>query len=164
MAKLLLLLSFLLTSTNAFAQQRFDQLRDLIFNAEEDMAKYYDKNNQAAGKRVLVQLDKISELAQEIDREIAKADVERPTGQSQLPDVGYFNPFYLFRDILLNAEDDFVKYYDKNNKAAGTRVRKTMQDLKTLCQELTRSTNIQLRLYSTPNGEKVINILSKRLP
>jgi hypothetical protein len=31
-------------------------------------------------------------------------------------------------------EDDFSKFYDKGNKAAGTRVRKAMQDLKTMAQ------------------------------
>jgi hypothetical protein len=31
-------------------------------------------------------------------------------------------------------EDDFSKFYDKGNKAAGTRVRKAMQELKTMAQ------------------------------
>ncbi len=33
-------------------------------------------------------------------------------------------------------EDDFSKFYDKGNKAAGTRVRKAMQDLKTMSQSI----------------------------
>lgn len=33
-------------------------------------------------------------------------------------------------------EDDFSKFYDKGNKAAGTRVRKGMQDLKELAQSI----------------------------
>ncbi len=33
-------------------------------------------------------------------------------------------------------EDDFSKFYEKNNKAAGTRVRKSMLDLKTKAQEI----------------------------
>ena len=33
-------------------------------------------------------------------------------------------------------EDDFSKFYDKGNKAAGTRVRKAMQDLKAMAQDI----------------------------
>ena len=32
--------------------------------------------------------------------------------------------------------DDFSKFYDKGNKAAGTRVRKGMQDLKKMAQDI----------------------------
>ena len=35
-----------------------------------------------------------------------------------------------------SMEDDFSKFYDKGNKAAGTRVRKGMQDLKQLAQDI----------------------------
>jgi len=37
---------------------------------------------------------------------------------------------------LLGLEDDFSKFYEKGNKAAGTRVRKGCQDVKNLCQEI----------------------------
>lgn len=40
------------------------------------------------------------------------------------------NPFSKLKDLILSLEDDFDKSYDKNNSAAGTRVRKGMQDLK----------------------------------
>lgn len=33
-------------------------------------------------------------------------------------------------------EDDFSKFYDKGNKAAGTRVRKAMQELKSVAQAI----------------------------
>jgi len=33
-------------------------------------------------------------------------------------------------------EEDFVKFYDKDNKAAGTRIRKGMQDLKEMAQRI----------------------------
>lgn len=33
-------------------------------------------------------------------------------------------------------EDDFSKFYDKGNKAAGTRVRKAMQQLKSMAQDI----------------------------
>ena len=34
------------------------------------------------------------------------------------------------KDFVDGLEEDFSKFYDKGNKAAGTRVRKAMQDLK----------------------------------
>lgn len=33
-------------------------------------------------------------------------------------------------------EDDFSKFYEKGNKAAGTRVRKAMQDIKSMAQDI----------------------------
>jgi hypothetical protein len=46
------------------------------------------------------------------------------------------NRFAEVRDLVMSLEGDFAKFYDKNNKAAGTRVRKGMQDLKNLAQEV----------------------------
>ncbi len=40
------------------------------------------------------------------------------------------------RDLILGMEEDFVKFYDKGNQAAGTRVRKGMQDLKNMAQDI----------------------------
>lgn len=40
------------------------------------------------------------------------------------------------KNFIEGLEDDFKKFYDKNNKAAGTRVRKAMQDLKTMAQDI----------------------------
>jgi hypothetical protein len=40
------------------------------------------------------------------------------------------------RDLILDMEEDFVKFYDKGNQAAGTRVRKGMQDLKNIAQDI----------------------------
>lgn len=40
------------------------------------------------------------------------------------------------KDLVLSLEGDFVKFYDKGNQAAGTRVRKGMQELKNLSQEI----------------------------
>lgn len=40
------------------------------------------------------------------------------------------------RDLVMSLEADFEKFYDKGNQAAGTRVRKGMQDLKNLAQEI----------------------------
>lgn len=40
------------------------------------------------------------------------------------------------KSFVADLEDDFEKFYVKKNKAAGTRVRKSMQDLKALAQEI----------------------------
>ena len=40
------------------------------------------------------------------------------------------NPFTKIKDLVSSLEDDFEKSYDKGNAAAGTRVRKGMQELK----------------------------------
>ncbi len=40
------------------------------------------------------------------------------------------------RDLVMSLEGDFQKFYDKENQAAGTRVRKGMQELKNLSQEI----------------------------
>jgi endonuclease V-like protein UPF0215 family len=40
------------------------------------------------------------------------------------------------KQLVLGIEDDFIKFYEKENSAAGTRVRKSMQDLKVLAQEI----------------------------
>lgn len=44
--------------------------------------------------------------------------------------------FEQLRDMVMAMEDDFEKFYDKSNQAAGTRVRKGMQDMKNLAQEI----------------------------
>ena len=40
------------------------------------------------------------------------------------------------KELVDELEGDFAKFYDKDNKAAGTRVRKGMQELKNLAQEI----------------------------
>lgn len=44
--------------------------------------------------------------------------------------------FNEIKDLILGLEADFEKFYDKSNQAAGTRVRKGMQDLKNLAQDI----------------------------
>ncbi|SMD45769.1 Histone H1-like protein Hc1 [Aquiflexum balticum DSM 16537] len=44
--------------------------------------------------------------------------------------------FNEIKDLILGLEADFEKFYDKGNQAAGTRVRKGMQDLKNLAQDI----------------------------
>lgn len=53
----------------------------------------------------------------------------------QLPPI-MANMYDDLKSIIEDAEDDFRKFYDKGNKAAGTRVRKAMQDLKAKAQEI----------------------------
>jgi hypothetical protein len=40
------------------------------------------------------------------------------------------------RELLLTFEKDFVKFYEKGNKSAGTRVRKHMNELKRKAQDI----------------------------
>ncbi|QJW88777.1 histone H1 [Spirosoma taeanense] len=49
------------------------------------------------------------------------------------------------KNLVMSLEGDFEKFYEKNNQAAGTRVRKGMQDLKTLAQ------NIRSEVQDTKN-------------
>lgn len=38
--------------------------------------------------------------------------------------------------LVANLEEDATKFYEKNNKAAGVRLRKGLQDVKTIAQAL----------------------------
>ena len=40
------------------------------------------------------------------------------------------------KDLVTGLEDDFSQFYSKNNKAAGTRVRKAMQEVKKMAQDI----------------------------
>jgi hypothetical protein len=40
------------------------------------------------------------------------------------------------KELVDGMEKDFAAFYEKSNKAAGTRVRKGMQDLKQLAQDI----------------------------
>jgi hypothetical protein len=40
------------------------------------------------------------------------------------------------KNLVAELETDCSKFYEKGNKAAGTRVRKGCQDIKNLCQEI----------------------------
>ena len=44
--------------------------------------------------------------------------------------------FEQLKSMVESLDADFDKFYDKGNNAAGTRVRKGMQDLKNLAQEI----------------------------
>lgn len=40
------------------------------------------------------------------------------------------------RNLLTSLEPDFIKFFEKGNAAAGTRIRKGMQDVKKLAQDI----------------------------
>ena len=44
--------------------------------------------------------------------------------------------FTELRDLLSSFEKDFIKFYEKGNKSAGTRVRKHMNEMKKKAQEI----------------------------
>jgi hypothetical protein len=44
--------------------------------------------------------------------------------------------FTKLKELLASAEADVEKFYNAGNSAAGTRVRKAMQDLKVLAQDI----------------------------
>jgi hypothetical protein len=46
------------------------------------------------------------------------------------------NQFEILFKHIKNLEDDFIRFYDKGNKTAGTRIRKGMQDLKVMAQKI----------------------------
>ena len=46
------------------------------------------------------------------------------------------NNFGKVKELVMSLEADFEKFYDKTNSAAGTRVRKGMQELKNMAQEI----------------------------
>lgn len=44
--------------------------------------------------------------------------------------------FKQIHGLVADLESDFEKFYDKENKAAGTRIRKGMQEIKVLAQQI----------------------------
>lgn len=46
------------------------------------------------------------------------------------------NRFSEIKDLVTSLEGDFEKFFEKGNQAAGTRIRKGMQDLKNLAQDI----------------------------
>jgi hypothetical protein len=46
------------------------------------------------------------------------------------------NRYQELKDLCASLEADFYKFYEKGNKAAGTRVRKGMKELRDLAQDI----------------------------
>ena len=44
--------------------------------------------------------------------------------------------FNELKQLIASLEEDVHKFYDKKNQAAGTRLRKGMQEMKSLAQEI----------------------------
>jgi hypothetical protein len=44
--------------------------------------------------------------------------------------------FNELKNLIANLEEDATKFYEKDNKAAGVRLRKGLQDIKTIAQSL----------------------------
>ncbi len=44
--------------------------------------------------------------------------------------------FQELQELVASFEKDFIKFYDKGNKSAGTRIRKSMNELKKKAQEV----------------------------
>ncbi len=64
--------------------------------------------------------------------------------------------FTELRDLLTTFEKDFIKFYEKGNKSAGTRVRKHMNELKRKAQDIRKEIqDIKLKAKETEGGSGV---------
>lgn len=57
--------------------EKFNELKETIASMEEDMTKFSEKNNKAAGVRVRVQLQFVKQLAQTLRLEISAKNKEK---------------------------------------------------------------------------------------
>jgi hypothetical protein len=51
--------------------------------------------------------------------------------------------FNELKETLLALEEDAVKFYDKGNKAAGVRLRKGLQDIKSMSQVIRQDVSLK---------------------
>lgn len=64
--------------------------------------------------------------------------------------------FTELRDLLATFEKDFIKFYEKGNKSAGTRVRKHMNELKKKAQEIRKEIQeIKIKAKEAEAGGKM---------
>jgi membrane protease subunit (stomatin/prohibitin family) len=70
--------------------------------------------------------------------------------------------FSQLKDLVMGLEGDFEKFYEKNNSAAGTRVRKGMQELKNLAQSI--RTEVQNAKNSAAGAAKAAPAAKKAAP
>jgi ABC-type transporter Mla subunit MlaD len=73
-------------------------------------------------------------------------DNSEPTASTSVP------RYAELQQLIAGMATDFEKFYKDNNKAAGTRVRNAMQELKTLAQTI--RTEVQSIKNSAAGGEK----------
>lgn len=52
------------------------------------------------------------------------------------PTLSKMEKYNKLKELIIAIEDDFSKFYEKGNKAAGTRARKAMQDVKVIAQDI----------------------------
>ena len=133
--------------------QRFEQLRDLLLSLEGDFEKFYDKDNDAAGTRVRKGMQELKTLASDIRKEVKaiknsnnrKLELEQTEqGRRKLA-----QRFEELRDLVLSLEGDFIKFYDQDNDAAGTRLRKGMKEVKALARDIRKEVR-QIQNGGTP--------------
>lgn len=55
------------------------------------------------------------------------------------------------KQLVAAIEEDVIKFSEKGNAAAGTRVRKGLQDIKRACQEM-RDAIQEIKKSDTPQG------------
>lgn len=67
------------------------------------------------------------------------------------------NRFQQIKEIIDRVEEDFGKFYEKNNKAAGTRIRKAMQELKNLATEIRKEVQNMKNAEETSKKEEAKN-------
>ncbi|SDY57771.1 Histone H1-like protein Hc1 [Hymenobacter psychrophilus] len=70
--------------------------------------------------------------------------------------------FSKLKDLVMSLEGDFEKFYDKQNSAAGTRVRKGMQELKNMAQEI--RTEVQNQKNEAPAAGAAAGAAKKAAP
>lgn len=60
--------------------------------------------------------------------------------------------FTELKDLLNTFEKDFIKFYEKGNKSAGTRVRKNMNELRRKAQEIRKEVQ-EIKATSKDTGD-----------
>ena len=63
-------------------------------------------------------------------------ETNRTTEQTESPAPAQVSRYAELQQLLAGVQSDFEKFYRDGNKAAGTRVRNAMQELKTLAQTI----------------------------
>lgn len=63
------------------------------------------------------------------------------------------NRYEELEKLVLSLKDEFHKFYEKGNKSAGTRLRKGMQDLKHMAQEI-RTAVLEVKATGKESAEE----------
>lgn len=62
--------------------------------------------------------------------------------------------FNKLKDLLSSLEEDAAKFYEKGNKAAGTRVRNGMQSIKMMAQDIRKEVQDMKTAEDAAEAEK----------